>query len=120
MGQFVMLDACMVLHKKGADATKIAEAYLAISESGKYTSVTDEAIEEIISMSGEEGLHVYEFLVAVSEMWQRKMNFLYGRVRRKQWDGRGCAGPAVSGRAHPRRSRGLFRPALHRLPCQEQ
>ena len=87
MGQFVMLDACAALHKKGADAKKIGEAYVAISESGKYTSVTDEAIEEMIAISGEKRLHVYEFLVAVSEMQARTMNFLYGRVRSKKWDG---------------------------------
>jgi restriction system protein len=87
MAQFVMLDACIALHKKGADAKKIGEAYLAISESGKYTSVTDEAIEEMIVISGEKRLHVYEFLVAVSEMHERNMTFLYGRVTSKQWDG---------------------------------
>ena len=87
MGQFVMLDACMALQRKGVDAKKIGEAYLAVSDSGKYTSVGDEAIEEMIAISGEQRLHVYEFLVAVSEMQRRRMNFLYGRVRSKQWDG---------------------------------
>ena len=87
MGQFVLMDAVMALHKKGADPMKISEAYLSISESGKYTSLTDEATEEIISRSGAEPLHVYEYLIAISETQRRKMNFLYGRVRRRQWDG---------------------------------
>ena len=87
MGQFVMLDTCVALDKKGADAKKIADAYLAISESGKYVSVTDEAVEEMIAISGQKRIHVCEFLIAVSEMQQRKMNFLYGRVKRRQWDG---------------------------------
>ncbi len=87
MGQFVLMDAVMALEKKGADPFKISEAYLAISESGKYTSLTDEATEEIIARSGAEPLHVYEYLIAVGEMQRRKMNFLYGRVRQKQWDG---------------------------------
>ncbi|MBZ5636616.1 MAG: restriction endonuclease [Acidobacteriia bacterium] len=87
MGQFVVMDAAMALSKKGADPLKIAEAYMAVSESGKYTSLTGEATEQIITLSGEEPLHVYEFLVAISEMQQRKMNFLYGRVKRKEWDG---------------------------------
>jgi len=60
---------------------------LAISESGKYTSVDDEATEEIIKLSGAEPLDVFEFLIAISKMQERKMNFLYGRVRQKQWDG---------------------------------
>jgi hypothetical protein len=39
------LDAVMALEKKGADPLKISEAYLAISESGKYTSLADDATE---------------------------------------------------------------------------
>jgi restriction system protein len=85
--QFVLMDACMALEKKGADAMKIAQAYLTISESGKYASVNDEATEEIIAISGADRMHVDEFLFAVSGMHERKMSFLYGRVRRKQWDG---------------------------------
>jgi hypothetical protein len=87
MGQFVVLDAIRALHDEGADAIKIAEAYLAISESGKYASVGKEAIEEIIAISGQHSLHVLKFLEAVGEMQKRKMNFLYGRVRQKTWDG---------------------------------
>jgi restriction system protein len=86
-GQFVLLDACAALQKKGADAKRICEAYLAVSESGMYSTVTDEAVEEIIAISGAERIHVYELLIAVSEMQQRKLNFLYSRVRRRQWDG---------------------------------
>ena len=85
--QFVLMDAYIALEKKGADARKIAQAYLTISDPAKYTSVNAEATEEIISISGAERMHVYEYLLAVSEMHERKMNFLYGRVRRKQWDG---------------------------------
>jgi restriction system protein len=87
MGQFIVLDAVRALHDEGANAIKIAEAYLAISESGKYTSVGKEAIEEIIAISGQKPLHVLKFLEAVGEMQQRKMNFLYSRVRQKTWDG---------------------------------
>ena len=60
---------------------------MAISESGKYTSVGKEAIEEIIAISGQDPLHVLKFLEAVGQMQQREMNFLYGRVRQKTWDG---------------------------------
>ena len=87
MGRFFVLDAVIALHNEGGDAIKIAEAYLAISESGKYASVGKEAIEEIISISGQDPLHVLKFLDSVGEMQQREMNFLYGRVRRKSWDG---------------------------------
>jgi len=87
MGQFFVLDAAIALHNKGGDGIKIAEAYLAISESGKYSSVNEEAFEEIIAISGQQPVHVLEFMDAVGEMQKRKMNFLYGRVRQKEWDG---------------------------------
>jgi len=87
MGQFIVMDAARAIAERGGDPVKIGQAYLAISESGKYTSVDDEATEEIIKLSGAEPLDVFEFLVAISKMQERKMNFLYGRVRQKQWDG---------------------------------
>jgi restriction system protein len=87
MGQFIVLDAVRALHDEGGEAIKIAEAYLAISESGKYTSMGEEAIKEIIAISGQRPLHVLKFLKAVGEMQRRKMNFLYDRVRQKAWDG---------------------------------
>lgn len=87
MGQFFVLDAAIALQKEGGDAIKIGEVYLAISESGKYTSIGKEAIEEITAISGQDLLHVLKFLDAVGEMQRRKMNFLYGRVRQKHWDG---------------------------------
>jgi restriction system protein len=87
MGQFFVLDAVIAVHDEGGDPSKIAEAYLAISKSGKYTSVGKGAIEEIIAISGQDSLHVLKFLEAVGEMQQRRMNFLYGRVRQKTWDG---------------------------------
>lgn len=80
-----MLDAVRALHDEGCDAIKIAEAYLVISESGKYTSVGEEAIKEIIAISGQNPLHVLKFLKAVGEM-QRRSIFLYGRVKQKTWD----------------------------------
>ena len=60
-GQFVVMDACATLFKKGVDAKKscltgggiqILEAYVTVSESGRYSTVTDEAMEEIIKLSG--------------------------------------------------------------------
>jgi hypothetical protein len=78
-----VFDAVRALHDEGGDPIKIAEAYLAIRRSGKYASVGKEAIEEIISISGQKPLHVLKFLQTVGEMQQRRMNFLYGRVRQK-------------------------------------
>lgn len=47
MGTFVFLDAARALEEDGADAIKIAEAHLAVSDSGKYASVNEEALKEI-------------------------------------------------------------------------
>jgi hypothetical protein len=49
MGQFVVFDAIRELHEEGGDGKKIAEAYLAISESGKYASVDKDATESLLS-----------------------------------------------------------------------
>jgi restriction system protein len=87
MGQFIMFDAVRALHQEGGDAKRIGEAYLAVSESGKYARIGKEAIEEIIAISGQEPLHVLKFLEAFGEMRRREMNFLYRRVREKAWDG---------------------------------
>jgi restriction system protein len=86
-GDFVAMDALLALEAKGTDVEKLNEAYIAVSESGKYVSINKEATEEIIVLSGASRLHVYEFLLAVAELHKRKMNFLYGRVKHKLWDG---------------------------------
>src|ERR1035438_4320053 len=36
---------------------------------------------------GASAIHVYELMIAVSEMQRREMKFLYTRVRRANWDG---------------------------------
>lgn len=87
LGQIVMFDAVRALYDEGGDPKKIGEAYLAVSDSGKYASLGKEAIKEIIAISGQHPLHVLKFLKAFSEMQQRRMNFLYGRVRQRTWDG---------------------------------
>lgn len=86
MGTFVFLDAARALEEEGADAIKIAEAYLAVSDSGRYTSVNEEALKEIIAISGQNPLHVLKLLEAVAEK-QRRQPFFYGRTTQKRWDG---------------------------------
>ena len=86
MGQFVLLDVVRALHDKGTDTTKIGEAYITVSKSGKHKSIGKEAMEEIISISGQNPLHVLEFLGAFGEM-QRRQLFHYRRVTAKNWDG---------------------------------
>jgi len=101
MAQFVLLDACMALAKKGADPFKISEAYLAVSVSGKYSSLMDEAPEEIIKLSRAEPIQVYEFLIGVADSQRRQLNFLYGRVTRKAWDGAVAGDKLFSGEHIP-------------------
>ena len=52
MGQFFVFDAVRALHDEGGDAIKIAEAYLAISESGKYTSVGKKQLRKSLPSPG--------------------------------------------------------------------
>ena len=69
-----MFDAAIALHNKGGDAIKIAKAYLAISESGKYTCVNEEAMEEIIATSGPQPKWPMSFAEAAEvQKWARTM-----------------------------------------------
>jgi restriction system protein len=86
-GIFIAMDKLVEMSERGVNVKRIGEAYLAISQSGKYASVSEEATEEIISISGAQKLDVCEFLVAVAEMQNRNVNFLYPHMTRKSWDG---------------------------------
>jgi restriction system protein len=86
-GMFILMDKVAEMNKRGIDALRIAEVYIEISKSGKYTTLTDEAQEEIISVSSAKAVHVYEFLITVDDMQQRELNFLYRRMKRSDWNG---------------------------------
>ena len=51
MGQFVLMDACREIGESGGDALKINEAYHQAADSGKYETLTEEAIQEIATAS---------------------------------------------------------------------
>jgi len=87
MGQFVLMDACKAIHDRGGDALKISDAYHKVADSGKYQTLTDEAIDEIAASSGQRREDVIQFALAWDEMKRREVPFLYRRARRKQWDG---------------------------------
>lgn len=86
-GTLMAMDRLVSQSQRGVDVKGISDAYIAISESGKYASVDDAATEEIIAISGADRMHVYEFLLAVADIHERKLNFLYRRVKRSTWDG---------------------------------
>jgi len=87
MGQFVLMDACREIGESGGDALKINEAYHQAADSGKYETLTEEAIQEIATASHQNELHVIQFALAWDEMRRRRVNFHYPRVRHNQWDG---------------------------------
>jgi restriction system protein len=87
MGQFILMDAAKAIHEDGGSPIKINEAYHKVAESGKYKTLTDEAIEEIATASGEKELHVVQFALAWDEMRRRRVNLYYPRSQRKAWDG---------------------------------
>ena len=87
MGQFVPMDACREIETRGGDAPKIGDAYLKAADSGKYESLTDEAIEEIATASGQDRVNVIQFALAWDDMRRRRVNFYYPRASRRVWDG---------------------------------
>ena len=86
MGIFVLMDAVRALHENGADTVKIGQALVTVARSGKRKRIGEEAIDEIIAISGEKPLHVLKYLEAFGQMQQRQL-FYYGRVSEKTWDG---------------------------------
>jgi len=87
MGQFILMDACRAISEAGGDPIKINEAYHKVAESGKYKSLTADAIEEIAQASGQRERHVLQFARAWDDMRRRQVSFYYQRVRQKPWDG---------------------------------
>jgi hypothetical protein len=87
MGQFVLMDVCKAIDERGGDALKINDAYHRVADSGKYRTLTDEAIDEIAVISGQRRDHVIRFALGWDEMKRREVHFLYRRARQKPWDG---------------------------------
>jgi hypothetical protein len=86
MGQFFLLDASKAIWQGGGNPQKIAEAYLSLADSGKYESLTSEAIEEIATMSRQRTPHILQFAAAWSE-FGRRTHLLNERRKHKPWDG---------------------------------
>ncbi len=87
MGVFILMDAVLAIGKRGGDTDRIREAYHAIAESGKYHELTIEAVKEVAAVSGQQMVDVFEYAKAWAEMDRRRVNFLYPRVHREEWDG---------------------------------
>jgi hypothetical protein len=86
MGQFLLIDVCKTIWASGGNAQKIAKAYLAVADSGKYKSMTGEALEEIATISGQQMRHIVQFATGWSEVG-RRTHLLNERRQHKRWDG---------------------------------
>jgi restriction system protein len=86
MGQLFLLDASKAIWQGGGNPQKIAEAYLSLADSGKYESLTSEAIEEIATMSRQRTPYILQFAAAWSE-FGRRTHLLNERPKHKPWDG---------------------------------
>ena len=86
MGQFFLVDAAKAIWGTGGNPRKIAKAYLAVADSGRYQSVTSQAIDEVARISGQRTAHVLEFAAAWSE-FGRRHHSLNQRLQHKPWDG---------------------------------
>ena len=85
MGQFFLVDAARVIWATGGNPRKLAAAFLAIADSGRYQSLTNEAIDEIAKMSGQRIEHILTFADAWSECGRRSHQLSDHRTD-KAWD----------------------------------
>jgi hypothetical protein len=88
MGQFVLFKACGELEKKFEDAQRLCNACISVIASRKYLTIGDDAMKEIIEISGAPPTHARELLIAVVRCRRRKrkkytacLSFTSGFVR---------------------------------------
>lgn len=86
MGQFFLVDAAKIIWSTGGNPRKLAAAFLAVADSGRYLSLTNEAIDEIAKMTGQRNDHILVFAAAWSE-FGRRTHQLNERRTDKAWDG---------------------------------
>ena len=83
MGQFFLVDAARVIWATGGNPRKLAAAFLAIADSGRYQSLTNEAIDEIAKMSGQRIEHISRSLMpGASSVAGRINSAITGRTKR--------------------------------------
>src|SRR5450432_211054 len=86
MGQFFLVDAAKMIWATGGNPRKLAAAFLAVADSGRYQSLTNEAVDEIAKVSGQRNDHILSFAAAWSEFGLRNHQ-LSERRTDKAWDG---------------------------------
>ena len=86
MGQFFFVDVAKQMWMTGGHRRKLACAFVAVADSGRYQSVTSDAINEIAKRSGQRTDHVLAFAAAWSEFGRRNHQLSKRRVD-IEWDG---------------------------------
>lgn len=86
-GMGLMVQRIKDLHHQGANLSPICDAISQVVQSGKYKVIGEEAMEEIIALSGANPLHVLEVLGAIVDMQSRSVVSLFPRMRAALWDG---------------------------------
>ncbi|MGA3028031.1 MAG: restriction endonuclease [Bryobacteraceae bacterium] len=86
MGQFFIVDAAKMIWVNGGNPRKLAAAFLAVADSGRYRSLTNEMIDEVAKMSGQRVEYVHAFAYGWSEFGRRNHQ-LAGRRVDIPWDG---------------------------------
>lgn len=86
MGQFFLVDAAKMIWVTGGNPRKLAAAFLTVADSGRYQSLTNEAIDEVAKMSGQRNDHILAFAAAWSEFGRRNHQLSERRTDRA-WDG---------------------------------
>ena len=85
MGQLVLFGACGKLEKTFEKAQSLCAACFSVIRSGKYSTIGDEAMREIIEASGAPPSYAPTLLLAIREMQRRDL--LYRRASKGEWDG---------------------------------
>ena len=80
------MDAAKIIWATGGNPRKLAAAFLTVADSGRYQSLTNEAIDEIAKMSGQRNDHILAFAAGWSE-FGRRSHQLNERRTHKAWDG---------------------------------
>lgn len=86
MGQFFIVDAAKMIWVNGGNPRKLAAAFLAVADSGRYRSLTNEMIDEVAKLSGQRVEYVHKFAYGWSEFGRRNHQLAERRVD-IPWDG---------------------------------
>jgi restriction system protein len=73
------------LHEQGIDATPLVDAFEAIIESKRHQVLGEEAVNEMVEISGMHPLLVVEFLLTIADSQDRSVSWFHARQSNVTW-----------------------------------